>query len=330
MKMIRSFFSLWFLSSIILVLLALCLYYSKATLEGKLISQEWLIASEFLKCIGIALFVASIFTLTIETEQFTNYIRDKLQQIVISKNFIKTLNPEQKKEILNTILKPSNKQVQLYSNINEYFQQYIDQSLTLFNTIFKTGVVFNIVAYVDREKDLVVCEQELSYRVYKASDKFESLKMGFEHTESKLLMTRITAPDGKSKDLDKGQSTTDIIKRETLKKCYFQEIPDDFNSYDHLTVYRKMKEYGNNHWQIYSYTNLSPCDGVLINLHCKDNLVIKEYNCYGHNKDFKADLSDDKTAIRVAYNEWLSPGFGIYILISRQDDEDVIKQEAVA
>ena len=54
--------------------------------------------------IGIAIFVANIFTFHLGTKEFFNYVEEMLLKIIVSKEFIGRLDPKDKKELLKLIL----------------------------------------------------------------------------------------------------------------------------------------------------------------------------------------------------------------------------------
>jgi hypothetical protein len=112
---LTRFFSKWFYLSIILILIGLIL--SGLTSENSLGQYVLVLVSQLLQSTGIAILVANIFTFILGTEQFVNYIREKLVSIVISKDFVSNLNQSEQRNLLKMVLKPAKELSAMYSGI---------------------------------------------------------------------------------------------------------------------------------------------------------------------------------------------------------------------
>ncbi len=196
-----KFFSKRFFQGIILLLVS----YVVMDIEKVIIYEKIKYAVEILKNLsgplGTAIIIAAIFNYTIESKDFIEYMKKILTQIVISKDFLRRLDGDDKKEILKTILTPSADQVKIYSNINEYFKLYINESVNLFNTNFKSDLHINVYACIDEKR--VNFEETITYRVYKVREKFEPITVGFQSNDDyEIIETLIIAPDGTREVID--------------------------------------------------------------------------------------------------------------------------------
>ena len=99
-----------------------------------------------LSAVGIALLVGCIFDFSKNSEAFLKFVSEILTDIIVSKTFLSSLTANDKKSALKLILQPSFKQIEQYSNINEYFKKKIDDSMKMFDTNFKTNLILNIEA----------------------------------------------------------------------------------------------------------------------------------------------------------------------------------------
>lgn len=96
-----------------------------------------------LSTIGIALFIGAIFDLAKNSQEFVESVSMILSNIVVSKSFLNTLSENDKRQALELILQPSGDQLQQYSNINQYFQKKVDESVGIFDTNFKSHSLCN-------------------------------------------------------------------------------------------------------------------------------------------------------------------------------------------
>jgi hypothetical protein len=312
---VSNFFTRWFYISVILILIGIIL----SSVQVNHISHVYILSliSKLFESIGIAIFVANIFTFTIGTDEFLKYIRDKLMRIVISKEFVAKLDPKEQKNLLHMVLKPTQELSNIYSGINDYFNQYVEDSMSLFDTNYRGHMVLDATASIDKEKNILKIEFDLDYMVYKVGEKFDSLKLGLEEESSEHVKTIVRAQGNIEQIIPEELITeSDEIEDPTIKKLYDMTVPEEFNKFDQINVSRTVIEYGNDHWQVFSYKTIKTCDRLTVVLRCKDGLVIRNCNTYGVQDKFI--IERDKEKIKVVFNDWLSPGFGVNILIARE------------
>lgn len=323
---VRSFFSRWFYISIILILGGLMF----SSLQESHPSHAYILGliSKLLESTGIAIFVANIFTFTIGTDEFINYIRDKLINIVMSKEFVAKLNPTEQKKLLHMVLKPTKELSNIYSGINDYFNQYVEDSMSLFDTNYRGHMVLDATASIDKEEDILRVDFDLDYMVYKVGDEFDSLKLGLEDDSFEHVRTIVRAQGNIEKTIPAELITeSEKIEDPTIKKLYDMKVPDEFNKFDQINVSRSVTEYGNDHWQVFSYKTIKTCDRLTVVLRCEDGLVIRNCNTYGVQDKFV--IERDKEKIKVIFNDWLSPGFGVNILIARDGHHEKSSNNAI-
>lgn len=321
----KKFFNWIFYVSVIMVLLGLILQLELNihTINEIYIKYAIDILGKLLENGGIALFIANIFTYIIGTEDFINYIRQKLMKIVVSKEFVTTLSIEEQQKLLKLTLKPSQDLSELYSGIDDYFNDYIDSSMKLFDNSYRGNLVLNAFATFNKDISKVQLEIDMDYTVYKVSDKFESIKGFFEDDESEHVSTTIYAKNTTPvvlKDTDAIPLEKENINDPCAVKGFELKIPDQFNKFQQINVNRKFIEYGNDHWQVFSYRTIFPYHGITINLKCSKGLKIKHYITYGKQQDF--DVEEHDSSIKIQNHNWMNPGFGANVLISIDDYHD--------
>lgn len=308
-----NFFSKWFYFSIILILIGLIANGLKS--ENLLFQYILTLLSQLFQSIGVAILVANIFTFIIGTEQFVKYIREKLVNIVVSKDFVSKLNQDEQRNLLKMVLKPARELSAIYSGISSYFDQYIDDSMRLFDSTYRGHMKIEAIASYDKEKECVQILMEVDYLVYKVSDKFEPIILGLEDASSEHIETVIRGAGNLEEKLTSNDAVSMDVDDPTMKQMMKIEIPEKFNNLSHINVSRKILERGSDHWQAFSYKTAKACDQVTISLRCEDDLEIKNCSTYGVQSKYSIEKNEHR--VKVTYNDWLSPGFGVNIIVSR-------------
>lgn len=152
------------------------------------------IVSGVLSSLGVALVIGAIFDFSKNSEAFVHFVSNILSDIVVSKAFLTRLSESDKQEALALIIKPSDKEIEQYSNINSLFKKRIHDLSTMFDYNFKTNVVLNITAYYDKEKKVVTCKTDLTNTMYKISKAYTPIRVMFEKPNSTIDNVCILPP----------------------------------------------------------------------------------------------------------------------------------------
>jgi hypothetical protein len=266
--------------------------------------------------IGPSLLVASLFTFSIESRSFIDYIKDIIENVIIKKEFLGKLSLIDKREALQRILYPNKEHFNLFGNIKNYFDETIEKNLTLFEYNFKSHLQINITAKNDNEGFyLYEC---FSYRIYKGEKGFQPVRFGFENTESKLVSCEYATSKGNIIRLKETDfCIDDQIEESGSKWClYSYNIPSEIEG-DYITLYSKTIEKGHDHWQLFSYKTILPSEGLNLILDCSNDITIKEFMIFDNDKNYNCQLSNDKKRLEICTTQWLSPGVGLNILVSK-------------
>lgn len=309
----KKFFNIWFLLSVCIILLGL--FLKEISIQNQTLMNIKLLLADALQNIGLAIIVANIFNFIIGTDQFIDYIREKLIEIVLSKEFVSRLSENDQKKLLKITLKPTRELTAIYSGIEEYFDEYIDNSMKLFDSSYRGQMNINADASIDKKNNCLKIEWDLTYIIYKVAEKFEPIPfwLGDEksiHVETQIIGDNLDKISINDEDLEEISEVDDP----SMARGYTFQIPETFNKYKEVTIRRKFVEYGSDHWQIFCYKAIKPCHRMFVTLQCEKGLSIKEPNTFGVNDEFFIEHSEDK--VRFSYNGWLSPGYGVTALIS--------------
>lgn len=319
----KSYFKQFFIQYFIIGIAALVVGFILQLGISNLLTAYpfWLLIVDISKnmfiTVGVALIVASFFSYSIESKDFIEHVKKILEGIVISKNFLDRLSVLDKKDALSRILKPSEMQINLYSNINDYFTETIDNSLELIDTNFKSHVSIVINAKII---DNTVCfEESITHRLYKIKDSFNPIVVGFEDERSTLNHAEVVGHDGNNISLN----SSDFVEEKKIEESGFEwtqysyNIPEQFNNSKHLTVNMKLSEYGYDHWKLFTYKTITPADGIKIILNCEEGLIVKDFMIFDNNRKYTTHCNDDRKFLEITCSQWISPGVGMNILVAK-------------
>ncbi len=322
-----NFFTRWFYIGVLLVVIGFAISLWNKTLNSTSYPLTIFldIFSGVVTTVGTALFVGCVFDFSKNSEAFMGFISKLLSDIIVSKTFLASLATEDKKEALKLILQPTNKQIEQYSNINEFFKKKIDDYMKMFDTNFKTNVILNVDARKD-ESGLVYCESTLIYTLYKLRDEFEPIKLVLEKQNSKSTDVKIIHEKGETtispQKIKKGKEVSGGIPQTTL----VFRIPDELKDCDHLTIKRKMYEPGQKHWINYCWASLTPYESISCHVKCFDGLTIKDFMIFDNRAYYHTSLSKNRETLDITSSQWLEADTGFYITISDSSMHETVTE----
>ena len=309
------FFSKYMVIGTILILFAIIL---------DLMHVEHILVDIFVKLletIGIALLIGSIFDFSKNSDNFLDLVSNILYQIVVSKEFLKKLGEDDKKQALELILRPSSEQLEKCGNIDDYFKKGIDNSMGMFDIDFKTNLV--ITAEAVKENGKVIVKGVMSNRVYRIKEEYSPIYTTFEREGSSITNTTIIHPEGENNPtlVENKIAESDINEKGQIAVKYEMRIPEDLQRYPYLTIKREFVEEGFDHWTNFHWTSLTPCDGIVFHLKCGRELSIKDYLIFDNKKLYDVDLSVDRKNINIISVNWLNSYTGFTLTISDNGSE---------
>lgn len=308
-----NLFSKYFWLGIVLVLLAIVI---ELQFPARPFAASALV--NLTESIGIAIVVASIFTYVSGTSEFISKISQLLQSIVIGRNFLGNIDPESKREALSSLIKPSLEEKRIYSNIEDYLNTYIQQTMDITNKCVRSNYVVNGRAYICTEKGRVRVDSKIAYRLYPKKDGYDAIKVGFldQDTDSTCKKITINTPQGKR---DVHPESNLKFENITIDAGQARIATIDLSHYaktcSHLDISLEMSEYGSDHWIMLNFCTLMPTDGFRHTLRCDDGLKISTHHTFIHGAQFFVDNHSDNE-ITTSCTEWINEGTGLSVLIS--------------
>ncbi len=311
-------FSKWIFVGLILMLLSFLLKNAIGNANyGKIIIDSII---DLVFAVGTSVFIAAIFTWVLGTQEFMMYIKERLVNIVITKDFIRDLDYKKKSEMLKTLLRPGRALSKTYSRIEDYFNLYSERSIQLFQSNhFRAGLIIDAEAILDDGKVALIISNY--YRTFAVDVAHEDFQIGMDDPESKVISVEIAPPKGGYRKLEvleiEKEKSEDILKHDTAsKKVYLAKIPEDLKSVPFLDVKLLMKEVGENHWINFSYRSTKTTDKLDCIVRCRDELIIRSHATYGNSDNFHVTQRSD-SVIEISCNAWMDPGHGLNLLIAK-------------
>lgn len=318
----RSFFTHWLLLGIIFILASICINFccvncidlNSASIWTKFLSFLGKIAEGLASSIGIALVVGCVFDFSKNSEAFTNFVSNIIKRIMVTKEFLREIKTEEKRNVLELLIAPTDAQIEQCSSINLYYKKSIDAFFNLCNKPFKTNLTINVVAKF--EDDRIVCEGNVASRRYKTNGDFKSIITTFDNPDSEQSNSYILLPNGMKHNLADESITIDNNERNIGRK-YTIDVPEKMNDCPYITIVKDFKERGTEEYMVFNWSSLTPCDGICFELNCVDGLEIIEYKIFDDPNLYEVNVNDLKNNIKIVSNSWLNEYTGFTLLIKK-------------
>ncbi|MFX4266822.1 hypothetical protein ACOL29_04070 [Aliarcobacter butzleri] len=297
-----------------LLLIILSMYLS-SLVEHK----DLLLILKIIETVGIAIFVAGLFSFTFETVSFQSKMQDIVEKIVLKRAFLSELPIDKKKESLHNLLKPTESEIEKYSNIEDFYNSYIEEILKVSQRNVRSNYNINIKVKYDIDKKKVFSEGLYSYRLYPSNSGYTDIIVGFLKEDSQSSVDVIlNMPDGKRKtfsfdELKERFKETELTKETRIK------VNDLCKDFHHVDVELRVKEYGFNHWMNVFFKAEQATDGFKMTIMSDGDLTIKSKVIVfdvGHN--YHVDYTSDNE-VHVSCHQWLNEGSGVSLIVSKPE-----------
>jgi hypothetical protein len=271
---------------------------------------------KLLEGIGISILIASIFTFASSTSEFINSTRNLLEDIIIKRNFLANIDPEGKKVALKSLIQPSSSEMNKYPNIGDYYGYFIDKTLEIKERNVRSNYAINVRAYICPTHNKIAIQGSYSYRLYPSEKGFQPITLGFSDSISTCTVVNVSDPQGERlihKNPKLAPSTEGGVE------TYLAKIPLEKNfseGKNHLDVELHVIEYGNSHWQLLQFKALQPTDGFRFQLHCEEEITVKEHAIFVVGAKSHLEISDNKKTLNFTCNQWVNEGSGLSVLVS--------------
>lgn len=272
--------------------------------------------------LGLTIIVASFFTYTLGTKEFIEYIEAKLEDIIIARNFLKNMDDNKKSEALHSILKPNKLQQKIYSNLNAFYEYYINDIMNVSEKNVRSDYNMSIEVHYDEAKGKIYAIGSVVYRLYPSVHGYVPITLGVEkdNPESKCTRLEIFDEDGKCEKIK--LETLEYKENTKHDNMKIASVPlDEYsvgNEGQHLTIELDFKEYGFDHWMAFKFLVFQPTDGINFEIKCNDSIKIKERIIYDLQSKYHISVNED-SRYKISSHQWIEEGSGLMIIVSKPD-----------
>ncbi|MBA3313289.1 MAG: hypothetical protein H0T47_08375 [Planctomycetaceae bacterium] len=275
---------------------------------------------ELVKTIGIAIFVAAIFTFAAGTSDFMARVSAMLQNIVVNRRFLNNMDESSKRGVIYSILQPTDRQRVIYSNIEDYYRHYIDRTMKVSSTSVRSNYNSLCTAFYDPDDLCIKADYRNWYRLYPTKDGFEDIQVGFYGQHSVITYQGVTVcrPDGRTERFDHSKIAT-MPKERTENGNEIVKIPisEIGKGAPHLDIELQVTQRGFDHWILIGFQALLPTDGFRFQVECEWPLSIRSDEVFIHGADWHKDPNESfgSSRLSISCQQWIDQGSGVSVLI---------------
>ena len=274
---------------------------------------------------GTAIIISGVFSIVIGTQNFIEFINEKIINKMSSSEYVERLAENEKKKLAKEVFRPSIEMANIYKPTEKYFENFIEKGLFMFKRPFRSDLNIDIFCYIDEQKKLVTCRSKVRYRTYKFHGKHEPFQTGLENEDDSFEEVKFYSADGLVIDGEYIQIKSDdprcnqnISQDSSVKKIGICEVPEDFNKLDSFIIERSAIEYGNDHWHSLIYKNFSPVNTFTMRIRCAENIIVKKIDSFSINASVKISKTPS-SKVDIISAGWVEPGFGLSAIIGIQN-----------
>lgn len=198
-----------------------------------------------LSTVGTGFIVGYAIDVKKSTDEYTKEISNQLQEVIVDKSFVRTLNDDEKLSICEKLIVPND--TPRHTDIDEYMKSKSRKFLDFFDINFRTNFAVTVEVSYDEKLEKYKSKYSFSYHIYKINNEYKPIDIKFEK-ESELNYTIIKSNSNKKlktiKATDcKPEKYIDTIERESFS----YKIPQEYYKYPFLIIERNVVEYGHKH-----------------------------------------------------------------------------------
>lgn len=229
------------------------------------------------------------------------------------------MNEDSKKEVLKNILKPTDEEIKKYSNIEDYYNYYANETLSVSSKNVRSNYNINIKANLDKDNKKLFVEGTYSYRLYPSNNGFNPIIIGFLKEDNlSQCEVIVNMPNGKRNKFEFEQIKELFKEREDAKVAQI-EIDENCQEFDHLDIELRIKEYGSDHWMLVFFKAEQPTDGFNFTLNVSSPISIKQFNVFDVGHNYHIDKTDKN--LHIGCYQWINEGAGLSAVISFNESE---------
>lgn len=281
------------------------------------------VISKGISAIGISLVVGFV-TAKIQKEdkkrkedEDKKQLNELLQNTIISKDFICTLNRECKANIIKYCIDTYDSN----SEMSKYILYKIQKLQEIDNCIIRSNIDY--ITTASKKDNNVVLKTAMSYRIYPQNGKYSNIQHDFEKESGKILEMKIVSPNGNTYTVPENDLKTREEVRHYNDKVFTNliKIPESYTKEDYLILKITVEEVGFEHWAHLIWMSLYPTETISYKIICQNNLIIKDHFIFDNQNSlyYVQKSKDDKGDIieyTINCDKWTDPYTGFALVIA--------------
>jgi len=237
--------------------------------------------------------------------------------------------PIEKKEALHNLLKPTEKEIEKYSNIEYFYNSYIEEVLNVSQKNVRSNYNINIRVKYDRDKNKVFSEGLYSYRLYPSDSGYTDILVGFLKDDNESSVDIIlNMPNGHREEF-LFEKIKDRFENSETNKSAKIEVNNICKDFRHIDVELRVREYGSDHWMNVFFKAEQATDGFKMIIEAEDDLSIKSKAVVfdtGANYRVEPISGREEKEVHISCFQWLSEGSGVSLIVSKPESTPIEKE----
>jgi len=235
----------------------------------------------------------------------------------LDRNFLGNIDSDGKRDALKALIKPTEAERQLYSDIGRYYDMYINHTMGITEKCVRSDFTVQVKASIDQATGRVRIKQLMSYRLHPTINGYHDINVEIDDLNQDSIITNVivTTPQGQRVYNQKpevvkvafdgregGRATIPLTKLGV--------------GHAHLKIEIDLTEYGYDHWALLTFRALQPTDGFRYNILCLNDLKVVAQRAFVHGAKLYFDSNEAETEMVFSSDEWFNEGTGLSVVIS--------------
>lgn len=310
----KIFLNFFWLGTLILV----CSLFINKEMQTN--SVLWSSLYNLLNSVGVALLVAFFFSYVIGTNDFLKFIINLLKKVVVERRFLSDLSRDEKINVVREVIKDSEEEKKVYTNIDSYYDFFIHSTLNVSSKNVRSDYTYGVRIVYDEGLSKLMAHQIVTYRLFPSNNGYEPIKVGYHESQhNDCPSVKVFGQNGDRKVIKKENMNFTPVEIGGQKIEMGQVVLKEYDDTDpYLKVEIEIVEEGFDHWIPIQFQALQPTDGLKFWIEIPEGYSAKRTETFGQGVKFHIDLpSDGNKILSISCNQWLNEGAGLFVVVAK-------------
>lgn len=317
----KNFFETYFFYGIIVVLAGIILQLVILELWSNKIYELIInILGSGCITIGVGLIIGYVMDMTKNSNEYINYIQERLQETVVSHKFISNLSEDERLKIVESCL--------VNNSTHEMLTDYVKYKSLKISKLCEGHLRSDIdyITTANMKDGKIVLHTIMQYKIYKVNNSYQKIRHLFRSSTGKITSLKITNSKKEVYTFNETQLRTEpITQNQNENEIAYSnvvEIPSHLKGEKSLSIKSIVEEYGYDHWAYLEWMSLYPTEGISYKIICEDGLIIKEHMIFDDQRGlFSTHVEKNPqgqiTQYTISCDEWTDPYTGFSLIIAK-------------